>query len=247
MRIKRSFFLTGLSVLSLAGFMVGLVLTIRHEPGFYHRVDIAPGKARQEMSGACLGWFSALFNNFHEGPDLAINPKGKWEVTILEAQINSFFAEDFIHQGLAEVLGAQGITEPRIALENDKLRLAFRYGTPPWSTIISYDIKLWLAPKEVNVICVEFLGRHSGALPITTQSLLNDISEAAGQNGFEVSWYRHNGNPVALVRIQQKNRPLIPTQLRRLDVKQGWLAIGGLSQDPSQASNSEKGSAPAAN
>jgi len=41
-----------------------------------------------------------------------------------------------------------------------------------------------------------------------------------------------------------KGSPLTPSQLRRLDVKQGWLAIGGLSQDPRKRAR-EKALAPA--
>jgi hypothetical protein len=228
---KTMVLLSGGSLLLIAGIVTGLVLMVRHEPSFYRRVEVAPGKARQEMSDACFGQFLELQNNWQEGRSQ--QGAREWDVTIKEAELNSYFQEDYMtHHNLDQVFRAQGITDPRIALENDKLRVAFRYGEPPWSAVISYDLKLWLAKEDPNVICVEFLGRHAGALPMATQSLLNEFAEVAGKKGFDISWYRHRGNPVALVRIQGPNGSQAPAQLRRLDVRQGWISIGGVSQEP---------------
>jgi hypothetical protein len=233
MRRKKTLWLAGVGLVLTAVIVTALIVMVRHEPGFYRRSEIAAGKIRQEMSAAFLGQFATLLNNWKEG-------RGDWEVTFTEQQINSYFMEGFITHGLDKVMLAQGNTDPRIAIDNDKLRLAFRYGSPPWSAIISYDLKMWVAPKEVNVVCIEFLARHAGALPIATQALLNEISEVAGRNGFEVTWHRHQGNPVALVRIQQSNLTHVPPRLRHLDVKQGWLAIRGVSQVPDLTDNGKR-------
>ena len=241
MRKKRKTIVLVTMSLLLVGTFLGLILLLKHEPSFYGRADMPPGKDRKDRSTACFSQFSNLINNWVDGP-----VKGEWTVTFSQAELNSYFTEDFIPHGLAEALRAQGITDPRVVMEDGKLRLAFRYGTPPWSTILSYDLKLWLAPKDVNVVCVEILGRHAGALPITTQSLLNDIADVAGRHGIEVSWYRQRGNPVALVRFQaDRSRP--PAQLRRLEVKQGVISIGGLSQEPLMTHNERKNLTPSAN
>jgi hypothetical protein len=241
MRKKKKIQLVCWGLLATALVLMALIVLVRHEPAFYHRAEVAPGKIRQEMSAAFTGRFASLCNNWQEG-------RGEWEVTFTEQQINSYFVEDFIKgHNMAEVLSPHGVTEPRIAIENDKLRLAFRYGRPPWSTIISYDLKLWVAPNDLNVVCVEFLGRHAGALPIATQALLNEISEVARRNGFEVTWHRHQGNPVAVVRIQQGNRAHAPPRLRRLEVKQGWMTIGGVSQVPDLTDSGKRVTAPMGN
>src|SRR5262249_43080058 len=128
---KPTFLLAGGSLLLVAVIVAGLILMIRHEPSFYSRVEIAPGKARQEMSAACFGQFMELKNNWQEGR----SQQGgrEWEVTIKEPELNSYFQEEYItHHKLDQVLRGQGISDPRIALENDKLRIAFRYGEPPW-------------------------------------------------------------------------------------------------------------------
>jgi hypothetical protein len=241
MRKKRKTIILVTMSLVLAGTVIGLILLLKHEPTFYRRADMPPGKDRKDRSTAFCTQFSSLINNWVDGP-----AKGEWTVTFAEAQLNSYFTEDSIPHGLAEALRLQGITDPRVVMDDGKLRLAFRYGSPPWSTILSYDLRLWLAPKDVNVVCVEIVGRHAGALPIATQSLLNDIAEVAGRHGIEVTWYRQKGNPVALVRFQaDRSRP--PAQLRRLDVKQGLITIGGVSQEPLMTHNERRNLTPSAN
>ena len=241
MRKKKTLVLAGFCLLLAAAIITGLVLMVKHEPTFYGRADVPPGKDRKDLSTAFVSLFSSLINNWIDGP-----VKGDWDIAFSESQLNSYFAEDALPHGLTEALAAQGISDPRIVMDDNKLRLAFRYGTTPWSTILSYDLKLWLAPKDVNVVCIEILGRHAGALPIATQSLLNEISDMAGRHGIEVTWYRQKGNPVALVRFQtDRSRP--PAQLRRLDVKPGLISIGGLSQEPLLTNNEKKALTPVAN
>src|SRR5207247_5107671 len=125
-----------------------------------------------------------------------------WHGTFSEAQINSYFEEHFISSGFASRLLPDSVAAPRVVLEDDKIRLAFRYGTPPWSTIISIDFRVWLAPKERNVVVLELQSLHAGSLPVSAQSLLEQLSEALRKRNIEVTWYRHNGNPTAVLRFQ---------------------------------------------
>lgn len=224
-------------VAGLAALLVGLV---KHEPGFYRRAAILAGKDRMECSRNCIGQVTSLLAAWLDGP------KEPWEVNLSEAHLNSYFEEDFVRLGDAEALRKQGISDPRVVFEDDRIRLAFRYGSGFWSTIVSYDLKVWLAPKDINVVCVEILNRHAGGLPITSQSFLQDISEVAAKRGIEVNWYRHEGKPVALVRFQaDRSRPT--SQLRRLEVKQGLLTIGGISLEPVQTGTLKRALAPVGN
>src|SRR5205085_3485708 len=98
----------------------------------------------------------------------------------------------------------------------------------PWSTVISLDFRIWLVPKEPNLVAMEFQALHAGALRISAQSLLEHVYEAARQRNIDVSWYRHNGNPVALLRFQSDR--INPTfQMQRLELRPGMLVISGRS------------------
>src|SRR5262249_4679733 len=123
------------------------------------------------------------------------------------------------------------------------LRLAFRYGSGLWSTIISYDLKLWLAPKEMNVVMVEIQGHRAGGLSISSQSLLNEISEAARRSNIHVAWYRINGNPVGMVRFQQE-QSRHSAKLVGLETRPGLLVLRGQSNDSQAKIGDKPGSRP---
>jgi hypothetical protein len=224
MRRRRVFLAVGVLIL-LTGTVLGiLALLARHEPGFYARAAVQPGKVRESQSKAFLGEFWKLVN-------AVTNREPNWRFAFTEAQINSYFEEDFLVSGVADKLLPDDVTAPRIAIEQDRIRLAFRYGAPPWSTVVSINFRLWLAPKESNVVVLELQSVHAGALPISAQSLLEQLSEVLRRRNIEVTWYRHNAHPTAVLRFQtDQPRPTI--QLRQLELKNGMLTVVGRSVEP---------------
>jgi hypothetical protein len=157
-----------------------------------------------------------------------INNDPQWYVAFNEDQINSYFDEDFVRERTFEKILPVGISQPRVAIEPERIRLAFRHSVGRWSTIISLDLRVWLATREPNVVALELQSLHAGSLPVTAQSLLERVSETARHNNVEVTWYRHHGNPVALLRFQADQRT--PTvQLQRLELRPGTLVISGRS------------------
>jgi hypothetical protein len=195
----------------------GLVALIRREPDFYRQGATRPGKERKQKSQEFVSEFCHLYN------EAAYSTK--WEVQFSEEQINSYFDEDFVGSGLLGKSLPEGIREPRIDIDANKLRLAFRYGTGAWSFVISVELRLWLT-EELNVVALEVLGLRAGSLPISAQSFLDQASEVARAQNIDVTWYRHHGNPVALLRFQADHQhPTI--QLQRLSLQPGKLVISG--------------------
>ncbi len=223
---KRPMLLFGLTVLLLTGIAGGVVAALKHEPGFYQRCAIEAGEARKKQSEEFFQQFAKLINRVIDGRD-------KWAFTFTEEQINSYFEEDFVRLHDADALAKFGVHAPRVHFDNDTMRLAFRYGSGFWSTVLTYEVKVWLAPKEANTLAVEILQRKAGGVPIAAQSLLNDFKELARNKNIDVSWYRHEGNPVALLRFpNSRTRP--NAQLLRFGVTDGKLVIEGQSFDPAQ-------------
>jgi hypothetical protein len=223
---RKSVFL-GIALLALlAGTVAGvLLLLVRHEPDFYRKMGLPPGPERQKHS-----------EKFHERCTSLINGivnNREWHERFTEAEINSYFEEGFVRSGASKSMLPEGISDPRVSIEPDKIRLAFRYGTGPWCcTVVSVDFRVWLAAHEANVVALELQGLHAGSLPVSAQSLLERISEVVRRReDIEMSWYRHNGNPVALLRFQANQaRPTV--RLERLELGQGELIIGGRSVEP---------------
>jgi hypothetical protein len=142
-----------------------------------------------------------------------------------EAQINSYFEEQFIQSKDNQTFLVPGISAPRVAIEPDRIRLAFRYGKGAWSTIISVNMRVWLPKKEANVLALELQGLHAGSLPISSQTLLDHISEICQRQNIDVKWHRYQGNPVALLRFPTNpSRPSV--QLSQLELRQGILVVG---------------------
>lgn len=212
------------AILGVSGTVFWLLL--QHEPHFYRRSVILPGSERKHLSTVCFGNGTKLYNHILDG-------KGEWDVTFTDAQINSYFQEDFNTHGDAKVLNKFHISDPRVAIEGDRIRLGLRFGHGFWSTVFSLNIRLWLAPKDINVVAMEIESRQCGGLPIPSQSILEKISELARWQNLDVTWYRQGTHPVALLRFQA-DRPRPSVLLRRLEVRQGQMTIGGLSLEPLQ-------------
>jgi hypothetical protein len=218
---RKSMLLALVVAVLLAGTIAGtLGLLVRREPAFYRQRTVAPGPLRTQRSNEFKTTFSGLLSAVLDGYEF--NP------TFTEEQLNSYFQEGFISSGFAKSLPAN-IREPRVAIEPERIRLAFRYGSPPWSAIISVDWRVWLAAREPNVIVLELHGLHAGALPISAQSLLEQISDIGHRNNIDVTWYRHNGNPVALLRFPNDARSGV--QLLQLELGSGKLTLVGRAVD----------------
>lgn len=204
------------TVLLLAGVGTCLILLLLHEPRFYRDTAIPEGKQRKQLSKQFVTEFVQLCNNVLNGDP--------WEVQFTEERVNSYFEEDFV--SMSEKVLPEGISDPRVSIEPDKIRLAFRYGTGPWRTVISIDLRVWLVTAQPNVIALELQGLHAGSLPIAAQTLLERVSETARQENIDVTWYRHNGNPVALLRFQA-DQPRPSVKLEGLELHQGEIKIRG--------------------
>ena len=60
-------------------------------------------------------------------------------------------------------------------------------------------------------------GLRAGQLPITSQSILDSIAEAARGSNIEVTWYRNGSNPVGLFRLYA-DQPRPAAQVLTLEV-----------------------------
>jgi hypothetical protein len=227
---RKSFLLAAGIALVLAGSTSAtLFLLVRHEPEAYRRACFPPGPTRTQRSREFYRGFTELYN-------ACTNKDHELDLRLTDEQINSYFAEDFKRSGVAQLLLPEKFSEPRIMLEPGKVRLAFRYGSGLWSTIITIDFGLWLPPKEPNVVALELQGLHAGSLPIGAQAFLDSLSEIAEQNNIQVSWHRYppTGNPVALLRFQSDTHDT-SLQLNDVHVEQGSLVIRGKPVDSESA------------
>lgn len=211
--------------------IVGLVLIgggalfygmLNAEPELYVEMAVPPGDERQQYSHDFEKKAFDLFNEIQNEDD--------WHEEFTEHQVNSWLAEDFVESNLAKQLPSE-ISEPRVAFRPGKLFLAFRYGGADWNTVVSVEAKVWVTKREPNTIAVEIERLKAGALPLTPKFIQDELTEGARRHNIDVQWYRNEGNPVAVFRLQADRRdPGI--QLQELELKQGAVYLKGRSLDP---------------
>ena len=211
-------------VVLLGGVGVTLAVLARHEPAYYRRGAVPLGQQRHIWSTQFFSELSHLSSAI-QGEDPV------WDAEFKTDQINSYLQDGFLDQGLDEKMLPENLSDPRVAIDNDRLRLGFRYGHGVWSSIITIDMRLWVAQGEANTVGLELLGLHAGAVPVNAQSLLEYVSEVARHNDrpkVDVSWYRYNGHPVALLRFGS-DQQRTTVQLKQVELKEGRLVLQGRS------------------
>lgn len=224
--MSRRSFLVGAGVFAvlIAG-VVGVVwLLLRYEPRSYARL-CAPienqSDQSREFSKALSGLISGM-NGTQDGRD--------FKATFTTDQVNSYLAEGIHKHGLADKLFPDGVSDPRVSFEEDRVRVAFRYRGALVNTVLAARIRVWLPGGETNLMAVQLESFQAGLIPISAQWLLEQASEVGRVNGIEVNWYRHEGHPVALLRFQaDRQKPTIT--LKQIRLTADSLSVQGESAE----------------
>jgi len=224
---RRSFFL-GLSVFAvlIAGSLGLCWLLLWYEPRWYGQ-RCQPAEEQTRKSRECSSKLIELYN--------ATQRPGPFSVRFSEEQFNSYLAEGIHRQGVADKLLPEGISEPRLHFQDDRVLVAFRYRNGLIHTVVSVSLKMWLPSSEPNLLVVQLESLKAGLMPISAQWLLEELSESLRNRGTEVTWYRHEGCPTALLRFQADlSKPTLV--LSGLEISQGSLTIHGETSEGRLAS-----------
>jgi hypothetical protein len=208
------------------GVGTALWMLVRYEPRLYLQAAVPPGDVRQQLSTECCKELSHLYHS------VTTQDEQVWEHRFTDEQINSYLAEHFVQSHFDKEFLPEGMSQPRIVIDSDKIRVAFRYGKGLWSTIVSINLRVWLVKGEPNVVAMKLVGFHAGALPVSAQSLLESITQTCQKNGIGVDWYRDDGAPVALLRFQAE-QPHPTLELETIKLEPGAIRIEGRTKDPS--------------
>lgn len=221
--MRRRYWLLTLGLfLGVAGATAAVLGTLaRSTPDFYAGAEVPAGTERAALSRGFQTEFFDLLNSI-------ANDDSAWSAEFPAASLNAYFQEDFIKSGGVQSLTEAGLSDLRVVIDDDRVRVAARYGEGFWSTVLTLEVRFRLAAKEPNVVLLELLGLKAGRLPVPSRWLLEPIAEMARQLNIDVQWYRHDGHPVALMRFQaDRVRPTY--QLLRLGVRDGAFQVVGRS------------------
>ncbi|CAN5183979.1 hypothetical protein BH11PLA2_BH11PLA2_29460 [soil metagenome] len=218
---RRSKFLAISLLLAAIGIAAGVIgALLKQVPAFYKDEAAATSYlAQAERSSELMTRIQDLQND--------IRTKPEWSAVFAAGDLNCFFQEMMSDpaSGLTSFL-PESCHSPRLAIEGDRIKLGLTYGHGTWSTVVWVELRCWLPKHDVNVMAVEIVGLNAGSLPISGQSFLESIADAAHESNVDVTWYRNDGNPVGLFRFYANQlRPA--TQIHTLKVAEGKVTLGG--------------------
>jgi len=222
MRRKRLLISIGLLFGFVVLVLVGVAAMVKHVPGYYDQATMRDGSERKQLSSEALANYVSVMNALN-------NDEATWTATFASDQVNAYFQEDyFAHGGDANL--SESFSAPRVKFEDGKLRVGVRYGQGLLSTILTIEVKLWLVPNQMNVLAMEIVSLQAGSLPLSTGTLLDYISQFARRENIDITWFRHDGHPVAIMRFQSNlTRPTF--QFEQLELKGNKLTIVGRATD----------------
>lgn len=219
---RRSLFLTILILLTAIGLAVGILgLLLKQEPDYYTTESAVGTDATDpQVAADLLTKFGDLKND--------IRSKSDWGATFAATELNAFFRDSMSRDnGLGGVL-PDGLSDPRVSINGDRFRLAARYGSGFWSSVLSVELRGWLVKDEPNTVALELCGLWAGNLPLGSQSMLDAITEAARDANVVVTWYRNEGHPVGVFRFYA-DQPQPTTLIRQFKIEDGKVTVVGKS------------------
>lgn len=213
-------FVVGLLALA-AAVLFGLYRASQQVPEFYQRA-LVQAATDQECSERFERQALALHNQ--------VRRTGQWEARFTEEEINAWLAA-VLPEKFPQLI-TSGISEPRVAIEGNVIRLAVRYQRGSTQTIVSLAAHARLT-DEPNEIAVEIREARAGSLPLPLAGLLDEIKTHAAQAGVPLRWTEAAGRPVALFRLplDGKKSSARQIQVERLQLHEGALVVGGRTED----------------
>jgi hypothetical protein len=204
---------------------LGLLLTAAHyafrqEPAFY-REAMQAGQELQADDGEQLARRVLQLHN-------DTRQAGGWEASFSAEQINSWLATD-LQEKFPNVVPPQ-FQNPRLAIEQNLVRLACWYNDPPTNTILSLDLDLHLT-DEPNVIAIHIHKARAGVVPVPLVQVFNTVSDFARRANIELSWANMSTDPVALVTIPSHREQWTQLlHLEALEVRDGEIYLSGRTE-----------------
>ncbi|MFH1924469.1 MAG: hypothetical protein ABIP48_31850 [Planctomycetota bacterium] len=120
---------------------------------------------------------------------------GRWNALFTAEEINDWLAVD-LGKNLSSLMHGS-MSNPRVAIEGDRLMVGCRLTRGNVSTVLSLSGDAYLAGR--NTLAVRIRRAQAGALPLPMDRVRRRISEAANRSGLEIQWRQSGGLPVALI------------------------------------------------
>lgn len=156
---------------------------------------------------------------------------GRWEVSFTADEINGWLAKDL--PAKFPRLLPSGISDPRIALDDDLFHLAIRYRRGGVDTVLSIAGEAYLT-AQTNELAIRLTAARAGLVPIPLGHVIQEISDRAERAHVNLRWTEVKDAPVALIRLPldsgNDDKRMV---LDRLETRPGQILLAGRTESPS--------------
>ena len=152
--------------------------------------------------------------------------RGSWAASFSDNEINAWLIEE-LPQKFPKLL-ASGARDPRVVIEDGRIRAAVRYTNHRIDTVISCEVEVELT-EEPNRLAVRVKNLRAGALPLPLASFLKGITREAAAGGVDINWDFTEDGPVALVAVpsEHPNYVQAPVVVESVQLFAGQLVLSG--------------------
>lgn len=211
----------------LALFVGGVLLLLelaKAEPEFYRKALLVDEKLQQKFGSEMERKILDLRNSVLLGE--------AWSAEFTEDQINGWLAWD-MKEKFPDLVPPE-ISDPRIAVENQSMKLAFRCSVKPFRGVAIIEADVFMT-GVVNQLGIRIKSVHSGKIPVPVAAFADQISEQLNRSGIEIEWDTEEDDPVAIVQLPDE---LIKPQggsyieLQQIVVGTQEISLSGVTHDP---------------
>ena len=195
------------------------VLLLQRQPAFYRQRirPVADAARMRQLSARAFSKGSMLL--------AAMDTEAQWGERFGDAELNCWLADDFARNYRQDI--PPHISQPRLALLSDRMRLGFRYDLGPIETVVHVGLRFWRPRHQDNVVVLELDYARAGAVPIPTDTVRGVFERALPVN-VDVVWRRNDDALAAVLTFPSGHRDV---RLLKLGIDDGFLTIQGTSSN----------------
>lgn len=194
---------------------------VQQVPQFYQQAIVAPAEVQHQAAEQFEHQAIELQNQ--------IRLQETWRVELSADEINGWLAT-VLPQKFPDALPRE-VSEPRIAVEPNRVQMAARYYTSGITTVVSIELSAFLTDQP-NVVAIRIHKVAAGNVPLPLAKYLEQISTSAAEHGIIVRWQEVEGDPQAIVTLPLAEpgdkRAIV---IRTLELLPGKLTATGTAEE----------------
>jgi hypothetical protein len=215
--------------LGAAVLLIAVYLAAQRAPSFYREALAAPQDEQTSNGESFERSVLALHNRLQES--------GRWQTSLTQDEINGWLATE-LPEKLPQAL-PPGISDPRVAIEDDRIHLAVRYSRGGVDSVLSVSGEAYLTARQ-NELAVRLDRARAGMLPVPLARILEEITARAAKADVPLRWTEVRGAPVALFTLpldeDEGEHRVVLEDIRWRD---GQLLVAGRTEEQSLPDTSD--------